>query len=218
MLIIREVRPDDLPALLKLEESWPPGERATEQQLRTRIERYPQGFLVAARDTAPAELIGSATSCPIDYDPAHPERIVSWNHASNEGLGPENSASMRTETLYLISSVVRTEDRGGEVYGEILKHLCQRALALGYSRILSGAVMPGYDAYCRKHGEIPAADYALMQRGARPLDPFLRVLATFGFVVPDARHIAADYYPDEPSRCYAALVVKELHAAPSQRA
>lgn len=70
--------------------------------------------------------------------------------------------------------------------------------------------MPGYDDYATKHGETPASDYAMMRRQGMPLDAFLRVHAGLGFHLPDSRHVVADYYPDEPSRCCAALPVCDL--------
>ena len=210
MLTIRCVRSTDLNSLMDLESSWPEGERATAAQLQSRIERFPRGFLVCTESNAPDVIIASATSCPITYESEHPELIASWNHATNDGLLPENSDVLLSDTLYLVSSVVKTSHRGRNVYRDLINELVRHARKLGYKRILTGAVMPGYDDYCTKHGETPASDYALMQRRGIPLDAFLRVLAGLGFHLPDSRHVVADYYPDEPSRCYAALLVCDL--------
>ncbi len=210
MIYFRNAESGDLSALMNLEESWPENERATAAQLSSRINRYPQGFLITLDTDFPGEIIGSLSSCPIEYSPDHPEAISSWNKASNDGLLPENSGSIKTDTLYLVSSVVRESRRGGTIYKQQVLEFSKRAKAMGYKRILSGAIIPGYKTYCERNGPISAGRYVMMQRAGGPLDPFLRVLHKFNYRVPNEAHVISDYYPDEASLCYAALVVCEL--------
>ena len=68
----------------------------------------------------------------------------------------------------------------------------------GFRYVVAGATIPGYQRYCEKHDEMPAADYA-----------FLEIYRPLGFRVPDRRHVVPNYYPDPASRGYAALVVHE---------
>ncbi|MES2981646.1 MAG: hypothetical protein V4727_04970 [Verrucomicrobiota bacterium] len=206
----RKATIQDLPALIKLEANWPENERASIKQLRSRIERFAQGYLVCLLPESSGEIIGSVTSCPIHYDPSHPDRISNWNQATHDGMIPEDSRNMKTDTLYVVSSVLAEAYRGGTIYRDMINEFCRVAKTLGFKRILSGAVIPGYDDYCKNHGDITAADYALMKRHGLPLDPFMRVLAKLSFHLPDAAHVKDDYYPDEASRCNAVLVVREL--------
>lgn len=208
--IFRKATIQDLPDLMKLEANWPENERASIEQLQSRIERYPQGFLVCVPPDSSGEIIGSVTSCPIFYDPSHPDRIPNWNLATNDGMIPEDSQNMKTDTLYLVSSVLAEAYRGGPIYRDMINEFSRVAKTLGFKRILTGAVIPGYDDYCKNHGDIAAADYALMKRHGSPLDPFMRILAKLSFHLPDAVHVKDDYYPDEASRCYAVLLVREL--------
>jgi len=79
----------------------------------------------------------------------------------------------------------------------------------GFRYVVAGATIPGYQRYCEKHDEMPAADYAFLERRGRLIDPFLEIYRPLGFRVPDRRHVVPNYYPDPASRGYAALVVHE---------
>lgn len=210
MISFRTVQPADLEALLKLEENWPENERASPKQLLSRIRRFPQGFLVCIDTDSPEEIIASATSCPVVYDNDHPELISTWNHASCNGCCPENASSMETDTLYLVSSVICKSRQGGGIYRKLLTELSVQAKRQGFMRILTGAIIPGYKSFCQKHGVIPASKYAMMQRNGRPLDQLLRILSASQFYLPNEEHVIPDYYPDEGSMYYAALLVRDL--------
>ena len=75
---------------------------------------------------------------------------------------------------------------------------------------LTGAMLPGYDAYCKEHGEVPAARYAALRRDGVPVDPTVRKLEAEGLRLPAADHVIENYYPSPPSRDYGVLLVADL--------
>jgi len=59
-------------------------------------------------------------------------------------------------------------------------------------------------------GALPAWDYCQMRKGSKPVDPLLAMYETIHFKVPNNLHVVSEYYPDDASRNYAALVVRDL--------
>lgn len=100
--------------------------------------------------------------------------------------------------------------RGGSVYVDFMNQVLDRMAQQGVATVVSGNVLPGYDRYCKKNGEISAVDYVFKRHKGRPIDPFLKILYDLGFVVPDERHVIEDYYHDGPSRHYASIIVCDL--------
>jgi hypothetical protein len=49
-----------------------------------------------------------------------------------------------------------------------------------------------------------------MRKGSKPVDPLLAMYETIHFKVPNNLHVVSEYYPDDASRNYAALVVRDL--------
>ena len=86
----------------------------------------------------------------------------------------------------------------------------QRAREMELEYVLAGAVIPGYKRYCEKYGEISAADYVATRRGHSLADPLLSMYEKIDFHVPDGRHVIPEYFPDDASLNYAALVVNKI--------
>jgi hypothetical protein len=192
---------------MRLEDCWPEDERAPRENMIARLERFPAGFIVGELE---GRMITTVTSCPIHYDPAHPENLASWDAVTNYGCLPEPAAYAGANALYLVSGVIETSFRKGGVFEKMILAMIDVARRLGYRYVVAGAVLPGYDNYCRKHGEVPAEDYVFHKVGTRFVDPFMEMYRRIGFSVPNAGHVKASYYPDGPSRHYAALVVREI--------
>ena len=57
---------------------------------------------------------------------------------------------------------------------------------------------------------VPASQYVFMKRGNRLVDPLLDMYQKIGFEAPDADHVVREYFPDDASLNYAAIVVNKL--------
>ena len=88
--------------------------------------------------------------------------------------------------------------------------MADAAKQLKFQFVVAGAVIPGYDKYCKRYGPIAAEEYVFMTKGRRFVDPLLASYQRIGFQVPDKSHVKANYYPDPDSHNYAALVVKSV--------
>ncbi len=208
-LSFRTALESDIDELLLVEESWPVGERANKMQLLSRMRKYSKGFWVE-ESRAAGRFIGFITSFPCIYLPGKPCQFSSWDEVTCNGCFPD-AFDPTFNALYVASSVVDREYHGGERYAAMVRSFFLYIKhSLGIRWVVTGAVMPGYDAYCKKHGEISAVDYALKENNGRPIDPFLRKLKGLGLSIPGADYIRENYYADAPSRHYAAVLVADL--------
>lgn len=209
-ITIRQATLDDIPQLLRLEECWPEGERATEAHLKSRLTIYPEGYFVGAQATDPDYIIAAFASSPMSYDPSDMSQFSSWEEATNDGFYYPNCNDLPNDTLYTAASCVDTEYRGGTVYVDFMNKVLDTLKSRGVGHVISGNVLPGYDRYCKKNGEISAIDYVFKQHKGHPIDPFLKLLYQLGFVVPNEEHVIKDYYHDGPSRHYSTIITNDL--------
>ncbi len=208
MIQIRPAVHADLAAIMELETHWPEGQRAVQEQFEARLEKFPEGFLLACAENG--DLIGSMTACPISYDPGKPDRIGTWSTVTNNGFIRSRDEVPNANTVYLVSAVVHRDYRGRDVFMRMVLAEVEVARANGLQYVAAGAVIPGYHRYVEKHGAISAADYVFTRRGHRLADPFIDQYRRIGFFVPDKRHVLSDYYDDSDSENHAAFVVHRL--------
>lgn len=203
-LIIRNASLNDLDGIMDVEQDWPEGQRATKDKFIARFDRFPQGFFVAEIDE---EIVGTSTSCLANYNPVHPEVYESWNAVTNNGYIRKPEEIKNPNALYIVSIGIKKSYRGKGIFNKFAKAQVEIAVSLGLPYVLAGAIMPGYDSYCRKYGDIPAEEYAFSKIGHRLRDQLLEIWRRLNFYVPDKRHIIKDYYSDTKSRNFSALVV-----------
>ena len=200
-------------AIMHLEQDWPEYQRATRDKMLARLEKFPKGVLVLERD---GEIVATQTSFPMRYSRDDLTRMKSWGDVTNHGYLPD--IDMKTaNALYIVSGVIRKDVRGTKAFNVMIQGPLEVAQSFGLDCVLTGAVMPGYDAYCSRHGEMKAGDYAFLKLNGCLADPFLELYRGHGFMVPDRNHIIENYYPDLPSRNYGAIVVRELRGRESER-
>jgi hypothetical protein len=212
---IRPARETDLPAIMKVEESWPVGSRAGEDKFRARLKHFGRGFFLAVMIQPDGEerVIGTLTSMPLTYDPAKPHAFTNWDEVTRQGYFGECPLD-GCNALYIASGVIAAEYRTLNVFPMGVLAVAGLARELGFPYVLAGAVIPGYRRFCEEHGEVAPFDYCGRRRGDRLVDPLLALYEGIGFVVPDAQHVLKDYYPDDASRNYAALVRRDLRERP----
>lgn len=213
---IRTAGPADIDAILAVEQSWQEAGRAGADKFLSRLARYGAGFFLATLpDADGGEIpVATITSMPTRYDPARPDDYPSWDQVTCAGYLPEHFDLSRCNGLYIVSGVIDQRFRGYNVFAPMVLQVARLAASLHLRYTLAGAVIPGYRKYCEQHGPTEAGDYCLLRRGAHPVDPLLAMYEAIGFRVPDRHHVMPDYFPDDASRNYAALVVRDLHAAP----
>ncbi|WP_159397927.1 hypothetical protein [Sorangium cellulosum] len=202
----RQATVEDIDAIMRVEEDWPEDQRASRETMLVRLGKFREGFWVFEQAGA---IIGTLTSCPIRYEPSGQKAFKSWDEVTNRGELPDIDLAT-ANALYLVSGTLKREARGGRTYALLIETPVALAERLGLEYVVAGAKIPGYDAYCRRHGEIDARDYAFLKLNGSFVDPFLEMYRGYGFTVPDRDHVVKDFYPDIPSRNYGAIVVRKL--------
>jgi hypothetical protein len=216
VITLRNAVRADLEAILAVEQSWHASGRAGADKFLARLERFPQGFFVVSVAEARREkLVATVTSMPLHYDPAHPGGFSSWDAVTNNGYLFADIDLTRCNAIYIVSGVIDSAYRGLNLFGPAILQEVDLAKRLGLRYVIGGAVLPGYKSYCATRGEVDAYTYCTMRRGRTLVDPLLAMYQKIGFAVPDARHVIAEYYPDDASKNYAALVVRDLQQNPS---
>ncbi len=215
MITIRTATSSDLPGILRVEESWPADARAGADKFMSRMEKFGAGFFVASvqdgeRGEVPAATI---TAMPLTYQPEAPHAFSSWDRVTNDGYLRAADLSA-CNALYIVSGVIDTRYRGLNIFTPMVLREVELAQRLGLRYVLAGAVIPGYRKFCERHGETSAYAYCRTRRGQHLVDPLLAMYEAIGFAVPDADHVLKEYYPDDASRNYAALVMRDLHTHP----
>jgi len=108
---------------------------------------------------------------------------------------------------YIVSQGIRKPYRRMGIRQEMIRANLAVAAKLGLEHTVTGAMIPGYDRFCRENGEIPAREYAFLKRKGELVDPTLRRLAPLGLILPDERHVIEGFYISPESRNHGALLV-----------
>lgn len=203
-LIIRNATEDDLDGVMEVEADWPKDQRAPREKFVSRLERFPRGFFLAIADD---RIVGVSTGTLTRYDPGDLAPFKSWELCTNDGYLYPLGDSGQYNALYIVSNGIRKTHRGTGVREALINAHLVLSRSLGMAYTVTGAMLPGFDAHCREHGEMPVWDYAFLSRDGAPVDPTLRKLAKLGLVLPDARHMIPGYYHSPESRNYGALLV-----------
>ena len=201
---IRNVIKTDLDNLMRIEQTWPEDQRASADKLLARLEKFPDGFWVGEVDH---KIVGMTTSCLVRYDPGDLSAFRSWNHAANNGYIFAAEEIADPNALYVVSTVIEKGFRGKGLFGEFFEKHKEVTAKHNLAYCLTGAMLPGYDSYCRECGDVPAFEYATRRIDGRLIDPLIRKLTEFGFTLPNRDHVIPHYFQSAESRDYAALLV-----------
>lgn len=206
---VRQAQSEDMDGIMDVENDWPKCERAPREKMEIRLQKFPEGFVVAESG---GRLVGTLTCFPCDYDPDNPGRYKTWEEITHNGFFPPEDImdTPKRNGLYISSGVVRAAARGQGVFEKMIPKVVEVAISQGRQYVFAGAVLPGYDAYCKKHGEIDAREYVFLKKGSRFVDPFMDTYRRLGFAVPNPDHVKEDYFGDAASRNYAAFVVCDV--------
>ena len=206
-VVIRNATPEDMDQIMAVEESWPEMARAPRDKFEVRLQKYPQGFFVWEED---GRILATITSMPFVYNPADPKKQFSnWDDVTNKGYLFDIGKPEDYNAIYIVSGIIEKDARGGDIFERMVTRVVELARELGYRYVVAGAVIPGYKRYCVKNDAVPASEYVFMKRGNRLIDPLLDMYQKIGFQAPDANHVVREYFPDDASLNYAAIVVHD---------
>ncbi len=212
-MVVRQASLNDLDKIMAVEQDWEQSQRASRDQMVARLRAFVEGFWLFEQR---GEVVGTLMGFPMRYEAHRISELSDWDTVTGHGYYPDIDTAT-ANALYLASGSLKRTARGGTAYSVMMEKPIELAERCGLDYVLTGAKIPGYDAYCRRFGEIDAADYAFRTLGGCLVDPFLEMYRGHDYLVPDRRHIVPNYYPDPPSRDYGAIVVRDVRHSPARR-
>jgi hypothetical protein len=195
--------------IMQVENSWPETARAAREKFIARIEKFPEGSFIAYSSNNEQPL-ATITTMPMHFNPNDVSHFSNWDQVTNHGFLPENIDMQKCNALYIVSGVIDKSYRGGQIFEKMVLNIVDVAKGLGLDYVLAGAVIPGFKHYCEKHGEIAASDYCFTRRREQLVDPLLNMYEKIDFHVPNHHHVLTEYFPDDASKNYAALVMHSI--------
>lgn len=202
---------DDLNGIMSVEQSWHEDGRASEEIFVSRIKRFSQGFFLAlVNDGEEEKVIATITSMPFHYSREHISECTNWNKVTGNGYLPEVLESGNENGLYIVSGIIDRNYRGNDIFSPMVSRIVELSSELDYRYIVAGAVMPGFKKYHQKLPDRSPYEYCSTRKGHSLMDPLLAMYEKLDFTVPDEHHVIAEYFPDDASMNYAALVVRDL--------
>ncbi|MEV6341489.1 hypothetical protein AB0M12_43070 [Nocardia vinacea] len=211
-ILVRQATLDDLDEIMAVEQDWEESQRASRDQMTARLRAYPEGFWIFEQH---GEVVGTLMGFPMRYEADRISELSDWDTVTGHGYYPVIDLDT-ANAIYLASGSLKRTARGGTAYAVMMETPVELAERYGLDYVLTGAKIPGYDAYCRRFGEIDAPDYVLRTLGGCLVDPFLEMYRGHNYLVPDRSHIVPNYYPDPPSRDYGAIVVRSVRHSPAR--
>jgi hypothetical protein len=196
----------DLPQLMELEQEWPVHVRAAEQDLALRLKKFAAGFFIASDHSG---MIASIISHPYLYSPGELVNFQSWGQIVQQCYHQDISLD-QTNAIYIVAGTTRKTPYVTELFNTGIELVESLARAMGKQYVIAGALLPGFAKYRKKHAHVSASDYAFTQSQGRYIDPLLEKYRRMGFHVPDKNHVVENYFPDDNSLGFSALVVKDL--------
>lgn len=205
----RTAKLEDLNEIMQVEKSFSPDPKhhASIEKMRSRIEKFEQGFFLTYVDNQLAYII---STCCVHYNSENLSNFSSWDHITNNGFLADQEPPQNANALYIVSGVVEQSFQQHNLFGAPYPHLLALAQKLKLNYIIAGAILPGYANYIKQNGAISAQEYAKIRIGKRLIDPLLEKYRRIHFHVPDQRHIIENYYEHPDSLSYSAIVVHDI--------
>lgn len=194
----------DLSQLVILENEWPENARATEDQLRERILKFPKGFFIAEDETG---IVASIICCPYDYQPNDLSNFSSWDVVISKGYSGNLA---ETNALYVVSGTTKKSRYSSDLFDAGVTHVVDLAKAMGKQYVVAGCLLPGYAKFKEKNKDATADEYVFTKVQERFVDPLIEKYRRLQFIVPNKHHVIANYFPHEDSLNYSALAVRNL--------
>jgi|SRR3989344_4347386 len=192
---------DFLEQVMEVERSaWPPELQASRAKFESRLNIFPQGFFVVRLD---GKIKGVTTSQTTAYDESSTH---TWDEITDNGM-IEKTHNLHGDALYVVSVGVGTDMQGRGVGGKLVQSQLELAKKLGLKYLFLGARAPGYDAYCKEHGDVSIEEYLkLKKENGDTLDPEIRFYQRQGL---KPAKIIPNFEPDPQSRDFGVVMVWE---------
>lgn len=117
----------DIPDLVVLEEEvWAEGQRASAEMWLSRIERFPEGTLIARRS---GTAVAAASMLQLSYDPDHP--IATWAEATGDGCIRNHDPSGNAIYGVNISAISTANGLASDLIEEAKRLVISRGLDFG---------------------------------------------------------------------------------------
>jgi len=180
--------------------TWPDELQASREKFASRLKVFPEGFIVAR---ANGRALGVSTAQITFYDPS---KSPTWDELTDSGFLMK-SHNKDGDALYVASVGVAADSQGIGIGGKLVESQKELAKKLGLKYLFLGARIPGFDAYCKEHGEISAEEYlALKNEKGEPVDPEIRFYSRQGLI---PTKLIPNFEPDDQSRGYGVTMVWE---------
>jgi GNAT superfamily N-acetyltransferase len=199
---VRHTHLEDIPGIIALSTRvYPSSPPWHERQLRSHLELFPQGQLVAI-DTTDAQVVGAAASLIVLWDDYEPDD--NWQDFTDGGMFT-NHDSDRGRTLYGAEVMVDPERQGLGVGSALYETRRQIARDLGLLRIRAGARLRGYHAHA---GSLTPREYVRRVVAKTLYDPTLSFQLNRGFHAID---VVSGYLRHDPESLGYAAVIEWLN-------
>lgn len=194
-------RNEFLDEVMEVERSvWPSELQATREKFQSRVTIFPQGFIVAK---VGGKLKGVTTSQITTYDLSTDK---TWNEITDNG-NLKKTHNFSEDSLYVVSVGVSPDSQGMGIGGKLVEAQIELAKQLGLKRVFLGARIPGYNQYCKDHGEISVGTYLNLKNDKNePIDSEVRFYQRQGL---RPAKIVPNFEPDLSSRDYGVVMVWE---------
>jgi len=195
---VRRATKKDVPEIIRVEnDTWPPGEAATEEMFQSRIETFPDGVHVAEYQ---GRLVGVVAFERLHYDFDNP--IPTWKQATDNGM-IRASHDPTGETIFGID-LSATPDAPPRTGTRLLVEVGRYAIYHNLRRGVLGGRIPKYSEYA----DTMTPDEYLEAKDSRgqPLDPEVRFYKRAGLKIGKA---LTGYFDDPDSLSYGVLLIWE---------
>lgn len=193
---VRRAALEDVPEIIRVEnETWPPGEAATEAMFRSRIQTFPEGVYLAEHQ---GRLVGVVAFERLDYDIDNP--IPTWKEATDNGT-IRGSHDPNGNTIFGIdlSATPRAPHGTGT---RLLYEVGRYAIYNNLKRGILGGRIPKYSEYADR---MTAQEYLDAEDDqGRPLDPEVRFYKRAGLKI---GKVLPGYFDDPSSLSYGVLLI-----------
>ncbi len=180
--------------------AWPSELQASREKMQSRLELFPEGFLVALVD---GKIKGVTTSQIIAYS----SNSRTWDEITDNGF-IKSTHNPSGNALYVVSAGVAPDTQGMGIGSMLIEGQKDVARKHGLSPLVLGARIPGYAKYCDINGEVSAEEYvALKNHYKESVDPEIRFYERRGL---KAVKVVPRFEPDEESRDYGVIMVWEV--------
>lgn len=194
-LVVRPGRPEDVPGCVALQtEVWESASRASEAQLRRRLELHPQGFFVAVDGERVCGSLSTIRLATYSFDDP-----PDWYATTGSGWGDTHEPK-GTILLGVDLSIARRAPR------ESARRLVEAALAYAVQENLRYVIAGLRIAHFRKWaGVMTAEEYVAGRRPTgNPLDPLLARILRYPSV--EVVKVVPRYFSDADSHDYGVVI------------